>query len=211
MTGGRRKYKMKKKGGKVELKQKAIESVQDWLPFEEILERGILRLKDKSYIKILKVLPINYHLKSNLEKEAILNSYKIFLQTCDFNFQILIQSNKEDLSYHISQIQEQIKKEDNEKISQIANQYIYFIQNKNLENKSSSKKFFILIKKFPENKEESNELFYIQQLNEQYFKIKECLYRCGNLVYEITSQKEVQKILQSFFNYHNFMVGGDKF
>ena len=29
----------------------------------------------KKYIKILKIIPINYNLKSDLEKEAILNSY----------------------------------------------------------------------------------------------------------------------------------------
>ena len=43
-------------------------------------------------------MPINYYLKSDLEKEAILNSFKLFLKTCDFNIQILIQSKKENLS-----------------------------------------------------------------------------------------------------------------
>ena len=37
-------------------------------------------------------------------KEAILNSYKIFLKTCDFNIQILIQSKKENLSKHFFKI-----------------------------------------------------------------------------------------------------------
>ena len=192
------------------MKEKGLTSVQDWLPFEEILERGILKLKNNTYVKILKVFPINYHLKSNFEKEAILNSYKIFLQTCDFDLQILIQSKKEDLSHHIYQIQKQLEIENNEKISQIANQYIFFIQNKNLENKSSSKNFFILIKQSQENLEINKENFYIQQLNEQYFKIKECLYRCGNLVYEVESNEEMELILQSFFNYHNFIIGGEK-
>ncbi len=192
------------------MREKGLTSVQDWLPFEEILERGILKLKNNTYVKILRVFPINYHLKSNLEKEAILNSYKIFLQTCDFDLQILIQSKKEDLSHHISQIQRQLETENNEKISQIANQYIFFIQNKNIENKSSSKNFFILIKQSPENLEENKENFYMQQLNEQYFKIKECLYRCGNLVYEIETNEEMELILQSFFNYHNFIIGGEE-
>ena len=71
----------------------------------------MVKLKDESYIKILKIIPINYSLKSEIEKEAILNSYKIFLKTCDFNIQILIQSNKEDLNQIISKINNQIKKE----------------------------------------------------------------------------------------------------
>ena len=69
---------------------------QDWLPFDKVLENGII-INKNSYIKIIKIKPINYDLKSNLEKEAILNSYKLFLKTCDFNIQILIQSKKENL------------------------------------------------------------------------------------------------------------------
>ena len=47
-------------------------STQDWIPIEEIFKSGIIKTKNK-YIKILKVIPINYNLKSDLEKQAILN------------------------------------------------------------------------------------------------------------------------------------------
>ena len=90
---------------------KNLISIQEWLPFCKIFRKGMVKLKDESYIKILKIIPINYSLKSEIEKEAILNSYKIFLKTCDFNIQILIQSNKEDLNQIISKINNQIKKE----------------------------------------------------------------------------------------------------
>ena len=44
-------------------------SLQDWLPFDIILDKGIIRLKNNDYIKIIKIVPINYNLKSDLEKE----------------------------------------------------------------------------------------------------------------------------------------------
>ena len=75
-------------------------SVQEWLPFEKILENGIIQMKNKKYIKIMKVLPINYNLKSQMEKESILNSYKIFLKTCSFDIQILIQSSKDYILFN---------------------------------------------------------------------------------------------------------------
>ncbi len=78
------------------MKKQKNKSVQEWLPFQKVLDNGIIKLKDNTYIKIIKIKPINFNLKSELEKEAILNSYKLFLKTCNFNFQILIQSNKED-------------------------------------------------------------------------------------------------------------------
>ena len=59
-------------------------SLQEWLPFEQILDGGVIKLKEEKYIKIIKIIPINYNLKSELEKEGILNSYKTFLKTCGF-------------------------------------------------------------------------------------------------------------------------------
>lgn len=172
-----------------------IKSIQEWLPLEEILDKGIIRLKNNKFIKIIKIIPVNYNLKSDLEKEAILNSYKIFLKTCNFDIQILIQSNKEDLSKHILKIKSQIKKE-TPPIEKISEKYINYIQEKNKERKSTSKNFFILIKNSTNNEQE----IIIEELNEKYFKIKECITRCGNLVIEIEKKEEIKKILYSFFN-----------
>jgi len=44
-------------------------SVQEWIPFDKFFDKGIIKLKTNEFIKIVKVIPINYNLKSNLEKE----------------------------------------------------------------------------------------------------------------------------------------------
>ena len=128
---------------------KKIKSVQQWLPYEEIMEQGIIKLKNNQYIKILKILPINYNLKSQLEKEAILNSYKTFLRTCNFNIQIIVQSNKEDLTKNISKIKKEMQNE-KENLKIISEKYINYIQKIGRERKSSSKNFFILLKNYIE-------------------------------------------------------------
>lgn len=177
-------------------------SLQEWLPFNAILEKGIIELKEEEYIKIIKVIPINYNLKSDMEKEGILNSYKTFLKTCNFDIQILIQSNKEDLSKHIQKIKEAVKKENKLKLLTISEKYIEFINKLNNEKKSSSKNFYIIIKG---NK--GTEELAIGELNEKFFKIKECLSRCGNTALEISSKDELKKILFTFFNSRkNFLV-----
>ena len=177
-------------------------SVQDWISIEEILENGTIKLKNNKYVKILKIIPINFNLKSNLEKEAILNSYKIFLKTCNFDIQILIQSNKEDLSKHISKIKSQIKKE-NENINLLSQKYINYIQKINRDKKSSSKNFYIIVKETSQNKKKINnneEKIIFDKLNDKYFNIKECLSRCGNIVIDIDNKHQAEKILYSFFN-----------
>ena len=179
------------------MKNKQIQSVQAWLPFESILENGVIKLKNSSYIKILEIIPINFNLKSELEKEAILNSYKIFLKTCNFNFQILIQSNKENLEKIISDINFQKNKE-KENIKKISENYINYIKELNKNKKSSNKNFYIIIKN--NIKDEKVEENVVEELNENYFKIKECLARCGNIVKDINKKENAKKLIQYFIN-----------
>ena len=128
------------------------------------------------------------------------NSYKIFLKTCNFNFQILIQSNKEDLTKHINNIKNNFIQENNF-IQNISKKYIQYIKQLNNEKKSSSKNFYIILKCKNENKEIINfENFAIEDLNDKYFKIKECLSRCGNIVTDVNSKKESVSILFCFMN-----------
>ncbi len=175
---------------------KNLKSIQEWLPFSKIFNKGVVKLKDESYVKILKIIPINYSLKSEIEKEAILNSYKIFLKTFNFNIQILIQSNKEDLNQIISKINNQKKNEKEEKIKKISNNYINYIKEINYNRKSTARRFFIIIKINNKKGEENIK----QELEENFLKIKENLERCGNRVEEIETKEETREILFSFYN-----------
>ena len=163
---------------------------------------GYVKLKNNKIIKILKVFPINYNLKSDLEKESILNSYRIFLKTCNFDIQILIQSNKEDLTHNINNIKKNIFKKENKYLEEIAKDYIDYIQKINSARKSSSKDFYIVISNQLNKKMnifESEEILK-NDLKEKYFKIKECLYRCGNLVSEISNSKDIEQLFFSLLN-----------
>ena len=194
-------------------------SVQEWIPIERIFNNGIIKLKNEDYIKIIKIIPINFNLKSQLEKEAILNSYKLFLKTCNFDIQILIQSNKEDLSKHISCVKNSNQNED-KNIQIIANEYINYLNQLNYNKKSSTKNYYLIIKnkkiieknkisnlnKKNKNNEINNlekitnyENIILDELNEKYLKIKDTLSRCGNTIIDINNKKEIKNILFSFF------------
>lgn len=181
------------------MKQEQLYSVQDWLPFQKILDNGIIKLENNLYIKIIQINPINFNLKSELEKEAILNSYKLFLKTCNFDIQILIQSNKEDLSKHISKINSQ-KNIEKENIKKISDNYIEYIKKLNQNKKSSNKRFYIIIKNLKTQENIKTEEMIIEELNDNFYKIKECLARCGNVVKDISKKQEIISLLYSFIN-----------
>lgn len=173
------------------MKFEQIPDVQKWLPFERILEKGIIKMKNSSYIKILKVYPINYNLKSDLEKQAILNSYNIFVKTFNSKIQILIQSKKEDLNENIKLLK------NNNYFKEIKEKYIYYLKELDKTSKSSNKNFYLIITKDSNNKDEN---VVIEEIQNDYQKVKELLLRCGNIVSEYTKEKDIIEIINSFFS-----------
>ena len=162
------------------MKFEQIRAVQDFLQFESILDSGIIKMKDYSYVLIVEVKPINYNLKSELEKSNILNSYKMLFQNYNLNLQILIRTKKEDIKKHITMIKNL------NLYPSLTEQYISFITSLNSNEKSSEKVFFISIKSTSQDELKSN-----------YIKIKEGLLRCGNIVSKLTKE-EVESIFSNF-------------
>ena len=133
-------------------------------------------------------MPINYNLKSDLEKEVILTSYKNLFKSFNSNFQIVIQSKKEDLSKAINLLK---LSEENEEYKE---KYIEYILNQNKNKKSSSKNFYIIIK---DQSEESQEV-KIQNLTDLTIKLKDLLSKTGNSTTEVITEDETIDILSSF-------------
>ena len=177
------------------MKLEQIPNVQNWLPYEEILEKGIVKLKNETYIKILKITPINYALKSDLEKEAILNSYINLFKSISLNLQILIQSKKEDLTNNIKLLRKTKSYED------LKEKYIEYIQYLNKHKKSSSKNFYLIIK---EDSSQKDKQAKIENLQNEYIKLKDLLSRCGNIVSEYTEENEIISIFYSFLNSNKY-------
>lgn len=163
---------------------KKINSIQEWFCIEDILENGTIITKENSRVKILKVEPINFFLRSEMEKEVILNYYKNIFKSINFDIQIIIQSTKEDLSSNINYIKS--KEISNKKL---LNQYIEYIESLNQIKKSNNKNFYLIVKEASEQ----------NSINEKISKIQDLLERCGNRSYVVNSKEEVIKIIETFY------------
>ena len=71
-------------------------STQDFLPVKEIKE-GVVILKQGGWRNILMASSINFDLMSKEEREAVVYQFQGFLNSLDFEIQILIQSRKLNL------------------------------------------------------------------------------------------------------------------
>lgn len=163
---------------------KRINSIQEWFCIEDILENGTIITKENSRVKILKVEPINFFLRSEMEKEVVLNSYKNIFKSINFDIQIIIQSTKEDLSSNINYIKS--KEISNKKL---LNQYIEYIESLNQIKKSNNKNFYLVVKEASEQ----------NSINEKISKIQDLLERCGNRSSVVNSKEELIKIIETFY------------
>ena len=132
-------------------------------------------------------------------------NYEKLIVTNNITLLDFISLKKQDLSKHVSCVEFQ-KNNENKKIQKISQQYIDYITELNKKKKSSTKNFYIIIKKSNINKDINNfESIICDELNEKFLKIKDCLSRCGNNVINILEKEEIKKILFSFLNSQKFI------
>ena len=119
-------------------------TTQDFVPIREI-RNGVLILKDGSLRSVLMVSSMNFGLKSDDEKKAILFEYQNFLNALDFPTQISVQSRKLDIRPYLLLLENRIKVQSEPLIKLQTKEYIEFIRNFTESVAIMTKSFFIVI------------------------------------------------------------------
>ena len=119
-------------------------STQAFVPIEEVRD-GIVLLKDGGMRAILLASSINFSLKSEDERAAILYQFQDFLNSLDFSIEIVVQSRRLDIRPYIALLEEQGKKQMNDLMKIQISEYIEFIRNFTESTNIMTKSFFIVV------------------------------------------------------------------
>ncbi len=125
-------------------------STQQFVPIKEVRE-GVLLLKDGGMRAILLASSLNFSLKSEDEKNAIIFQFQDFLNSLDFSVQIVIQSRKLDIRPYIALLEEQEKKQTNDLMKIQTKEYIEFIKSFTESTNIMTKGFFVVVPYSPAN------------------------------------------------------------
>lgn len=117
---------------------------QDFVPIKEIRD-GIVILKDNSLRLALMVSSINFALKSEDEKMAILLQFQNFLNSLDFHIQLFIQSRRLDIKPYLRTLEERLVAQTNDLMKIQTKEYIEFIRKFTETTDIMSKSFFVVI------------------------------------------------------------------
>lgn len=101
--------------------------------------------KSKSKLAILEVIPMNFMLKTEEEKESIIITFQKFLNSLDFPIQIHISSNPISLSEHLRYTNKQVQKKKDKSLKKLIDSYCNFVKSSIKDNNIQNRNFYIII------------------------------------------------------------------
>lgn len=127
--------------------QKIEASTQAYLPISEIKE-GVVVMSDKSLRAVIIVSSLNFALKSDQEKDAIIVSFQEFLNSLDFPIQILATSRKLNLDNYLSDVEKLSGKQQNPLVKIQTEEYLAFLNELLTYSNIMEKRFFVVVPYF---------------------------------------------------------------
>lgn len=191
-------------------------ATQEFVPVDDVRD-GIVIMKDGGMRGILMASSINFSLKSNDERQAILLQFQDFLNSLDFSVQILAQSRKLDIRPYIALLESRYREQSNDLMKIQIEQYMAFVKSFTESTNIMTKNFFIVIpydaaiiksgSRFPlgfgkapsqESREEDFEEKK-NQLEQRMGVVEQGLVRCGVRVAKLGTD-EVIELFYKIFN-----------
>lgn len=198
----------------------ASKATQEFVPIQEVRD-GIVILKDGAMRAIVLASSLNFSLKSDDERNAIILQFQDFLNSLDFAVQISIQSRRLDIRPYIALLEGQYKEQINDLMKIQTREYIEFIKKFTETTNIMTKSFFVVVSydpaminiksgvagKFFQKKSASEETKQNQasfdenrtQLEQRVSVVEQGLVRCGIRVIRLGTE-EVIELFYKIFN-----------
>jgi hypothetical protein len=121
-----------------------LNSTQNTLMIAELRE-SLAVMHDGSFRAVVKCQSINFDLMSDRERDGVVLSYQNFLNSLNFDIQILIRSQRVDIGPYIQRLIEQRRNQDNMLLGVLMDDYINFIDNVAASANIMDKSFYIVV------------------------------------------------------------------
>jgi type IV secretory pathway VirB4 component len=195
-------------------------ATQEFVPIQEVRD-GIVVLKDGSMRGIVLASSLNFSLKSDDERQAILTQFQDFLNSLDFAVEITIQSRRLDIRPYLALLEDRYKEQVNDLMKIQTREYIEFIKKFTETTNIMTKSFFIVVsydpalinvksgiagsifkKKNASEEMKSKEASFEEnrtQLEQRVSVVEQGLSRCGIRVVRLGTE-EVIELFYKMFN-----------
>ena len=193
-------------------------STQEQLPLEDVVDDLVI-LKDGSCSMILSVSAVNFSLLSEKEQEAIIYAYGALLNSLTFPIQLIVRSQKKDISSYLDLLTAQeAHKKNSPLMASMIGSYRKFVGEMVKKNNVLDKKFFVIIPFSALELGVSSTLtsiirknttlpypkdYILQKAKISLIPKKEHLIRLFNRIGLNTKQLETKEIIKLFYEIYN--------
>ncbi len=171
-----------------------------YLPIQKV-ENGIIYTKDRRYIKIIEILPINFMLRNAREQKNIIYSFASYLKISPVKLQFKVLTRRADINHHLESIREDMKTETDERCLAMQKDYEALIRRIGSK-EAISRRFFLIFEYEPFAGSRNNtEADARSSLQTAVQTASTYLRQCGNEV--LVPQNEDEFITDVFYNLLN--------
>ena len=158
-------------------------SIQGWLPIKDIVQ-GVVVTRDKRFVKILELLPVNFYTMSSLDKGAAIEDFAAYLKIAPTNLQINVLTQPFDLDGYLKLLQGYLERETNERCRTMLMESMEYVPQL-VEREAITHRFFLSFSYDPSMKaaDHTPEAIAVV-LNEKAEVARRYLDRCGVTVLE---------------------------
>ncbi len=150
-----------------------------YLPIRKI-ENGIIYTKDRRYVKIIEVIPINFLLRSAREQRGIIYSFISYLKISPVKLQFKVLTRRADINRHLETLREEMRLETDERCLALQKDYENLIRRIG-SREAITRRFFIIFEYEPFAANRGNEESdAISALTTAVRTAKTYLQQCGN-------------------------------
>lgn len=172
---------------------------QEFFPVEDIRD-GMIVTKDKRYIKVVEVQPINFLLRSASEQRDIILSFAELLRIAPVKIQFKSNANRADITKFLANTVEEMRRETDPACVEMDRDYLQHIQSI-ATNNAISRRFFAIFEyenPLPAYHPSEKEIKFALESVARNFR--GYLSRCGNSTVEFADETEENEfLLQLFF------------
>ncbi len=119
-------------------------ATQEFVPIKEVRD-GVVILKDGGMRGVLLASSLNFSLKADDERNAIIMQFQDFLNSLDFGIQVSIQSRRLDIRPYIALLEDRYKEQMNDLMKIQTREYIDFIKKFTETTSIMTKSFFVVV------------------------------------------------------------------
>jgi len=175
-----------------------LNPLAEYVPIEKIAN-GIIYTRDRRYVKVIEIVPINFLLRSAREQRSIIYSFISYLKIAPVRVQFKVLTKRADINRHLEAVRKELAQETDEHCRQLQEDYLRLIQQLG-SREAITRRFFLVFEyePLPAARRGQEETEAIASLQTAARTAANYLRQCGNEV--VSTENEDEATAEILYN-----------